>query len=188
MLHVVLLAHIEIYALDNFDYLISSDSQNSVKEHFQNVPEHAKNAIAIFSKMTTDQSLLILVADLPSLTFALRLTIHPSEQTSLTNLIYRCSPLHTPWPGQLTVQTCVHEKNSEQVNIANHSIVISSKMTTDQSLLILNADLPSLTFALWFTIHPSDQLHQSVLSTLHLFSRHLTVRICIVIFLVYSKQ
>ncbi len=54
--------------------------------------------------MTTNQSLLILVAGLPSSTFALRLIGHSSEQTSLTNYIFQCSTL---WPGQLTVQTCI---------------------------------------------------------------------------------
>jgi hypothetical protein len=46
--------------------------------------------------MTKDQSLLILAADLQSSTFALRLTSHLSEQTSLTNLyqlhLYVLSP------------------------------------------------------------------------------------------------
>ncbi len=54
--------------------------------------------------MTTDQSLVILVSELPTSTFALRLTNHPSEQTSLTNQIY---PLRTSWPGQLMVQYCI---------------------------------------------------------------------------------
>jgi hypothetical protein len=44
------------------------------------------HAIAIYSKITTHQSFLILVADLPSSTFEPELIIHPNEQTSLTNI------------------------------------------------------------------------------------------------------
>jgi hypothetical protein len=45
----------------------------------------ANHVIAIYSSLMTDQLLSILVADLPSSTFAFRLANHPGEQTSLTN-------------------------------------------------------------------------------------------------------
>jgi hypothetical protein len=32
---------LELYALHNLDYLISLDTSNSVKEHFQNDPKHS---------------------------------------------------------------------------------------------------------------------------------------------------